>query len=321
MTDRNDTGSDALLDQVIEYLRRQDIPEFPDPEITVLASPERHASPVHSISPFRRMIMNRRVQLSAGAVVGLAAVLGFALLWGGIDTTSASAMVKMAASIRKAKSFKAAVVLGIKPASKIATSLYQGRGTLYYLGTGSVRLDLKTKGSPFSQRSGEEDETQIRIAGKSSIMLIDHKAKMVNKVEMPQGTPDSLDVVERLGVFSGRADRDLGVKEINGKKAHGFEIGMRKILAPSDAALVQAIDMVEVWIDAESSLPVLVQFNYIMNFKQHATETLFFRMQDFQWNIDLDRKLFDTAIPRGYTDATPVEALPSQPIPAEIHVK
>jgi hypothetical protein len=78
---------------------------------------------------------------------------------------------------------------------------------------------------------------------------------------------------------------------------------------------------VEVWIDPESSLPVLVQFNYIMNFKRQATETLFFRMQDFQWNIDLNRKLFDTAIPIGYTDATPPESHPSQPLPADKRVQ
>jgi hypothetical protein len=314
MTDRSDADGDALLDQVIEYLRRQPIPDFPDPEIAIPSDADRGASSVHPISLLKRIAMNRRFQLSAGAIVGLAAVLGFVLLWGGSVVPSASAMEKMAESIRKAKSFKAAVVLGIKPAAKNATPPGKCRGTLY-CGTGSSRLDLK--GNVPGEDPGEHDETQLHIAGKPWVMHIDHKAKRVNKLEMPKRGSDDLDIVQRLGGFSGSADRDLGVKEINGKKAHGFEIGMRKILAPSDAALVQAIDMVEVWIDAKSSLPVLVQFNYINGRKREGADTIFFRMQDFQWNIDLNPKLFDTTVPKGYTDVTSCGELPSQPIPAQ----
>ena len=83
MVNRNDANGDALLQQVIEHLRRQEIPDFPDPEIAVSESTKKYASSVHSISPLWRMIMNRRFQLSAGAIVGLAALLGFLLLWGG----------------------------------------------------------------------------------------------------------------------------------------------------------------------------------------------------------------------------------------------
>jgi outer membrane lipoprotein-sorting protein len=258
-----------------------------------------------------------RQRIAAFGSIGVAAVLGFLLVCGGIDPTLASAMEKMAENIRKAKSFKATAVLEIKPASKNTTQPHQGRGALYWLSTGSNRWDLKGN----LPGSGEQDQTNIRIAGKSWIMIIDHKAKRVHKVEMPQETSDNLDVVQRLGGFSGRADRDLGVKEINGKKARGFEISMTKILSPSNAALVQAKDMVEVWIDAESSLPVLVQFNYITGLKKEKADTLFFRLQDFQWNIDLNRKLFDTAIPKGYTDVTSCDALPSQPRPAEGRVQ
>lgn len=263
-----------------------------------------------------------RQRIAVLGSVGVAAALVIILLWGGIVAKPVSAMEKMAESIRKAKSFKAAVMVGIKLASKNSPEPYQGRGTLYCLGAGSVRLDLKAR-NLFLRSSGEQDETQICVAGKSRTVLIDHKAKRVYRVEMPQGTFDNMDVVERLSGFSGDADRDLGIKEINGKKARGFEISMTKILSPSNAALVQSKDMAEVWIDAESNLPLLVQCNYDISndVEQEGADNLFFRLQDFQWNIDLDPRLFDTAVPKGYTEVTPDNALPSQPIPAGTHVQ
>jgi len=76
---------------------------------------------------------------------------------------------------------------------------------------------------------------------------------------------------------------------------------MKKIFVPPD----DAKDVAEVWIDPESSLPVLVQFKMT---KDRSEQTI--RFQDFHWNIDLDPKLFDTTLPKGYTDDTPSLAVP-----------
>jgi hypothetical protein len=305
MAKKNDPNGEALLQQVIEHLQRQEIPEFPDPDLSALTDAKTHVSSVRTVSLLRRVTMNRRFQLSAGAIAGLAAMLGFVLLWGGNAAQSVSAMEKMAESIRKAKSFKAAVVLGKRPASETGTPPGQCFGALYWLATGSWRLDLKGK-VPYESPS-EQDRIQIHVAGKPWMVFIDRENKRTNKCAMPkQREPDGPDIIEKLSEFSGHADRDLGVKDINGKKAHGFEIDMNKIITSPNRDVSQPKQMAEVWIDPESSLPVLVQFNYSMSQKQTA-DVLFFRLQEFQWNIDLDPNLFDTTPPKGYTDTTPRE--------------
>ena len=44
MVNRNDANGDALLQQVIEHLRRQEIPDFPDPEIAATKNSTINAS-------------------------------------------------------------------------------------------------------------------------------------------------------------------------------------------------------------------------------------------------------------------------------------
>ncbi|KKM15865.1 hypothetical protein LCGC14_1691780, partial [marine sediment metagenome] len=106
--------------------------------------------------------------------------------------------------------------------------------------------------------------------------------------------------VVKLGDFSGQADRDLGIKEINGRKSRGFEINMKELMRIPPG--VSEKSMAEIWIDSESSLPVFVQFNIEEGRMKNTM-----RFQDFRWNIDLDPKLFDTTLPKGYTDVTSAE--------------
>jgi hypothetical protein len=313
MINRNDGDNEALLQQVIDYLRRQEIPAFPDPEIAAPKQSKGYASSVRSVSTLRRIAMNRRFQLSAGTMIGVAAVLGFILLWGGDAAQSLSAMEKMAESVRKAKSFKAAVTcLESIQAANAGNSPRTSKvvGTVYWLAPGSSHFDFR--GSAPEARGGpsrDADITRINRSGEWREVIIDHKAKNFQKVGKPQKAgeaPLGPEIMEKLGEFSGQADRDLGIKKIGGKEAHGFEIEMKKIHRPPNAH-APSKDMAEVWIDAESSLPVLVQFNFNRDLKQMDVATGYLRLQDFQWNIDLDPKLFDTTVPKGYTDVTPKE--------------
>jgi hypothetical protein len=95
--------------------------------------------------------------------------------------------------------------------------------------------------------------------------------------------------------LSGEAKRDLGSKEIQGKKAYGFEVDVKKMYSD-----MPTTGLAEIWIDAESNLPVLARLKMQM---QNISVTV--QVTDFQWNIDLDPKLFDPTPPEGYKDVTP----------------
>jgi len=318
MVHRNDTGSDALLDQVIEHLRRQPIPDFPDPEIMVPESTKRFATSVHSISSLRRIVMNRRFQLSAGAIVGFAAALGFLLLWGGGAGQSVSAMEKMAENIRKARSFKAVVVDEEQSTSKTGKTIKtRMSGTVYWLATGTSRADFK--GQDLYASGGptiEVDMTFILFPDKSIDITVDHRAKTFCKAYGPCKADRLLEMIAKLGEFSGQTDRDLGTKEIDGKNCRGFEIDAGRLFGQPHCPVGPGVKTVEVWIDSKSSLPVVVQFKWKDNCSENTA-----RIQDLQWNIDLDPKLFHTTVPKGYTDETPRPAVPPQSHATKPHTK
>ena len=144
--------------------------------------------------------------------------------------------------------------------------------------------------------------TKIDLLRESLEFIIDHKAKTLQKVAIPQSVP-GVEIVAKLGEFSGQADRHLGTKEINGKKSHGFVINMKKLLRILPG--VSGKHMAEIWIDSESNLPVLVVFKMTYDRSEQIM-----RFQDFRWNIDLDPELFDTTLPKGYTNVTSSLAVP-----------
>jgi outer membrane lipoprotein-sorting protein len=289
MVNRNDADREALLQQVIEHLRRQEVPEFPDPELAVLKGGTGPISSARPISTLRRIAMNRRFQASVGAMVGLAATLGFVLLWGGGTAQQASAMEKMAESIRKAKSYTFNVTVHDKAGSFPLRS--DVRGAAYWAAPGSVRMEMTY---PEWKGSGPEMVT-IYPFEKPGIHIF-HPQKTFDRLPMRQkqflGVGD--DDIGRLANFSGKADRQLGTRKIDGQDARGFAIDNRKIQAGGPPGTW------EIWVDAKSNLPVLIRSEVELS----PTRTAIQEMYDIRWNIDLDRKLFDTTPPKGYTDAT-----------------
>jgi hypothetical protein len=199
-------------------------------------------------------------------------------------------MEKMAESIRRAKSYKVIGVFEIplvretgKPPVTAETT-----STAYWLAPKSYRTELKG-----NQFTGWTDTTLIFPSGKPGIH-IDHKAKKFRRV--PARLQDDVSpwiMLDKLGTFSGQADRELGSKEINGKMSIGFEIDGKKI------DLDAYPGPVEIWLDAESNLPVFLGYHM----KSPAMSTpMTMRIEDFQWNIELAPKLFEAAAPAGYVE-------------------
>ncbi len=297
MVNRIDADGEALLQQVIEHLRRQDVPEFPDPEIAVLKRTNSHASSVRPISTLRRIAMNRRFQLSAGAIAGSAAVLGFVVLWGGSTAQQASAMEKMAESVREAKSYRATYVEEAKMVQPDKSILRAKRsGKMYWQAPRSYRVDME-EGHNSTGGTVGENATQISFVDKPGIN-IDHSKKTYIRQPARQGHVPPLLRLEELGNFAGEANRTLGDKEIGGEKAQGFQVDAHKI----DPDVPQGT-MMDIWINQDSHLPVEISIDMkkMMALPERASGTL--RIEGIEWNIQLDSALFDTTPPRGYTEA------------------
>jgi hypothetical protein len=230
---------------------------------------------------------NVRQRIAAFGGIGVAAVLGFLLLWGVIAAKPLSAMEKMAENIRKARSYKATVVLEnafVSESGKpqVAKS-HKSTGAAYWLAPRSFRADVQSSGNSF---------VLISPAGKSGIS-IDHIHRTFTRSPVHAGAVSPLAAaLEKLGDFVGQADRELGPKEIDGKKAWGYQIDMRKIEPDRYPGVV------EFWLDADS-WPISVRVD------EKRLGMLSSQVSRFEWNIDLDPRLFDTTPPKGYKDVTP----------------
>jgi outer membrane lipoprotein-sorting protein len=237
------------------------------------------------------LTMRQRMALGG---IGAVAVLAILLLWLGSAATPLSAMEQMAENIRKAKSIKYSLIVQIKKnhpePGKPPVSEY--KCTIYWIAPGSSRVESMDPG----WKGPGPNETEIIPFDKPSITINHQKKKYYHRTKEPQGASVFADMeLENLGRFSGKADRELGTKEIGGKKVRGFQIDMKKMEPESDSGLA------EIWLDIDCNLPVLVRYEGIKHQFSTSTDII----TDIQWNIDLDPKLFDTTPPEGYTDATP----------------
>ena len=221
--------------------------------------------------------------------IGAAAALALLVFWLGNAPSRVSAMERMAENIRRARSYKVTWIferqfvreLGKPPVTAHAKS------TVFWLAPGSFRLE----NTGDETWVGQED-TQIYPVGKPGID-IDVKKKTFQSVAGRRGRMSSIILLDELGKFSGQADQALGTKEIDGKQARGFEIDAKKIDPDGFSGPMQ------IWIDAESQLPVFLHYEF-----DEAGTPATLTMRDFQWNLDLDPKLFEARAPDGYVNLT-----------------
>jgi outer membrane lipoprotein-sorting protein len=229
--------------------------------------------------------------------IGAVAILAILLVWLGSFAQPLSAMEQMAENIRKAKSYKCIQIAQLKKEfpEPGKPSDREGTITVYWIAPGSARTEAVIT-RPQTWKGPGPQATQIQPAGKPGI-VISYQSHTYKRTPAPQinAYSSTFDDLENLGNFSGKADQVLGTKEIGGKKAEGFKIDMKKMEPESRGG-----GMAEIWLDAESNLPILVHYEF-KNIDSASTLLI----KDIQWNIDLDAKLFDTTPPEGYTDATP----------------
>jgi outer membrane lipoprotein-sorting protein len=197
-------------------------------------------------------------------------------------------MGRIAQTIRQARSYVYTMTIELNSVAKPGQppSKPQLQGRFYWLSPGSYRFET-TAGDNTAFR----DLVTIFPVGKPGIE-IDQKAKKFVRQPARLGQISQLMLIEKLGMYSGQADKLLGAKVIAGKTAKGFAIDARKIDPDTYSGRT------EIWIDAESNLPVLIRYE-LSDSGVPAT----IQMADFRWNVDFDSKLFDPVPPAGYTEA------------------
>jgi outer membrane lipoprotein-sorting protein len=232
------------------------------------------------------LTMKQRLAMAGAAVV---IILASAVLWIGMAARPAHAMGRVAEMIRQARSYEYTMTTEMSMARDPGKAPVKAeiKGRFSWLAPSSYRIE--TKGGEGMMRV---DSVLILPAGKLGIE-IDRKAKKYVRQPARLGHISPLMMVDKLGTFPGQADRLLGTREIGGKTAKGFEIEARKI----DPDVYSG--PVEIWVDAQSNLPVLIRYEM-----KAAGISPMIRMADFRWNVDLDTKLFEPTPPAGYAEAT-----------------
>jgi hypothetical protein len=100
----------------------------------------------------------------------------------------------------------------------------------------------------------------------------------------------------------------LGQREINGRKAEGFEAVNPKAIEEmsrlSNGMLPVGENSWRLWIDVETKLPIKIESEYIMgkgpltNFTEAKVKC---ETSSIEWGAEFDKSIFEPAIPDGYT--------------------
>jgi outer membrane lipoprotein-sorting protein len=243
-----------------------------------------------------RFTMRQRIAMLGG--IGVAVLLGFLLLSGEIITKPASAMERMAENIRKAKSYKALLVSELKfdsgPDNPVVNARHRHVGTVYWLAPRTMRIEMwnPTPGNSF---------VMICPTGKPGITIHYDRGEYTLQPVREGPLPPLAATIEHLGSFVGQADRELGSKEINGQKVWGYQIDKRKIEPDRYPGVV------EFWLDSDF-WPISVRV------EERSPGMLSSQTSEFQWNIDLDPKLFDTTPPKGLKERAQKPPTPEEQV-------
>jgi outer membrane lipoprotein-sorting protein len=304
----NEIRNNDFVPQMLRRAMPDDIPEAIEQRLCNRLAAFRERFDTESpVAKFKRsyslsmggLTMRQRVGVAAFGGVGVAAFVAILVLWGGLDARPVSAMEKMAEAMRRVKSYKCTQVVE-EPELRTEflksgepTPRMESVWTIYWLAPGSSRLECST--SPRTWKGTGPERTQIRTAGKPGI-IVNHEYKVFFRTAVLNEGFGFLgcETLDELAKFSGDADRELGNKEIDGKKARGFRIDQKKIHADSMPGTR------DIWIDAETNLPVLVRYD--MKWPDGSDHVL--TIKDIEYDIDLDPELFNATPPDGYKDTT-----------------
>ncbi len=249
------------------------------------------------------------------ALLGLLAVAIFAVptirAWAAsnesvaqVATAPPSAAVGQRAAqvAHKARSYKFAAINEISHWDNDDSIRVEETG--YWLACGSERQEAiyrwKATNKPFTET------TEIRLAGKPGLFVHRHDKSYQRSPPFRDNFLSPFDDLESLASLCAQAERQKGVKRIDGRQSRGFVVDVKKI----DGDIPITAGFREIWIDVETNLPILIHSKMM---REDFTSD---RVAHYQWNLDLDPKLFDPTPPAGYKDIT-TEMVTAESLPLE----
>ena len=312
MTEDNSPDADNLVTRVVEGFERMHVPPAPGAAQTAqwLERAEAHGSRSPLAMRLARLSTGQRIaacSLGISVLVGVVMLLAFGL------GKPLSAMERMVRQLREVESY---TYVMSTTATEVEdggnrTTTWKSKAPNYWQAPSASRSEFRAvkteKPSRAGQPAGElvEDFAEIYPAGKLNGspattakyqlgIFVDHKRKTFRRLPFePIGSPTyPLDLLRMIREHLGEVTRDLGSKQIDGRKARGYAMTFKKTRESRPKPPM------DVWVDAETDLPI--EFGY-------KSKNGAFRVAEFRWNIELDPKLFEPTPPQGYDDITPPE--------------
>ncbi|MCE5230359.1 hypothetical protein LLG95_12310 [bacterium] len=222
----------------------------------------------------KTLISNRWARL--GWAGSLAAVVVFVFVMVGPGSKSGVAFADVAARLRTAQTMVYTIIMkmeGLPP--EMQKHMNGGMDIqVSYKQPGLMRMNMMD-GSIYSVMD-TRTRKGISVTGPQKTYInIDATSISANQF-------NPTDAIEKMRTLPERADKDLGTKEIDGRRLWGFMVHEN------------ATEMT-VWADPKTGDPVVVEMTF------DGMKGVSGTMKDFQFDVPLDDKLFDTTPPAGYT--------------------
>jgi len=287
-------GTDEPDKRFLEKLRERSTAEF----AAHTKDSNKQSEKIIPISIWRIIMKSRITKLAAAAVIVFAALVCVHQFGGSIDGTTV-AWARVIETIEKAHTLtsrekrtltcegKELPFLGTSEVMKYASSEY------------GVREDMQKDGQAMAHTYWllKENES-VNITP----MLKQYTRKPLTEAEkrvLYQMTPDGI-----AGLIRSSEYVELGRKTIDGVNVEGLEIkGTDLVVAPVKLDSV----VIRMWVDVKSYLPVVIEAEAVTSDKYLTAFTggkpvkveLF--SDEFQWDVELEPKIFEPNIPDDYT--------------------
>jgi outer membrane lipoprotein-sorting protein len=261
------------------------------------------ADPMRSKSSMTHFSVSRRLAIG-GIGVSAAAVVVIAMLLLN-PRQPLSAMERMARQLREVTSYSyhlsSTNTRNVQDGKQITT--WSEEGDVYWRAPDAFHFEDKiVKREAPVPPDGPAEELlehflEVFPAGKPGV-LVDHKRRTFLREDFePIGSRTyPWQPLKMIREGEGEVIRELGTKGLGGKQARGYVTRLKGGDPP------RSHDW-EVWVDPETDLPL--ELGYTVDDRKEPRSTTVLRVTDFQWNIELDARLFDSKPPEGYTEKLP----------------
>lgn len=246
------------------------------------------AQNLYSLAPSTwRKIMNSKItKLTTAAVIVAAALIGIYYITGSLDGSS----VAFAKVIKQIQNSKYTFDLTVTSDNDISPDL-----AVMVSEPGQIRIDSKI---------GLGDVSSIINLQNRKTFLLLHQFKTAQFLEDVANEKENEEFqsvpffvlaakpVTNLWNLVDGTEKNLGKKEMNGRKVQGFEVQQK---------IKDIISTITIWVDIETGNLLLVEINSHFEKDNSPPEDVQWTLTNFNFDVQLDDDLFKMELPAGYT--------------------